>query len=122
MATQSLGTLASMVDSRSPDQPLSARTAARLLFGAIGLVAARHGVGVMQSTCAELVACDAAWATRFGTLPRGADGRVAEPMVLISGMARGILPMAGAERLQAALAFWASEQDPAVWQAMAPSD
>lgn len=124
MATpfQSLGTLASIVDSRSPDQSLSPRSAARLLFGAIGLAAARHGIRSMQAACAELVGCTEAWATKFGTLPRGVDGCVSEPMALIAGMARGILPMAGADHLRAALAFWACEQDPAVWRAMVPND
>ena len=117
-----LRALGRTVDDRSPDQRLSARSAARLLFGAIGLATARHGVDEMQRACAELVRHDAAWTTKFGTLPRGPDGTVSEALSLIASMARGILPMAGAEHLRAALAFWASERDPAVWRQMAPCD
>lgn len=110
------------VHDRSPDQALTARSAARLLFGAVGLAATRYGVEAMQQACADLVCCDAAWETRFGTLPRASDGTVAEPLALIASMARGILPMAGTAHLRAALAFWASERDPAVWQQMVPHD
>jgi hypothetical protein len=114
--------LGRMVNERSPDQQLSARSAARLLFGPVRLATESHGVDETQRACADLVRCDAVWATKFGTLPRGIDGRVPEVIVLIAGMARGILPMAGADHLRAALAFWATEGDPAVWREMAPSD
>jgi len=35
-------------------------------------------------------------------------------------MARGVLSMAGREHTRAALAFWATECDPAVWREIAP--
>jgi hypothetical protein len=117
--------LARDVDDRSPhgrDERLSARAAAQALFGAIGLAAARHGVDAMQRACADLVRCQASWATKFGTLPRDHAGRVPEAMSLIASMARGLLPLAGADRLRAALAFWATEDDPAVWHQMVPND
>ncbi len=115
-------TLASAVNERSPEQRMSARTAARALFGPVGLASARHGVDAMQRACAELVACKAAWTTKFGTLPRDATGRVSEPIALIASMARGLLPLAGVDHLRSALAFWASEDDPARWQEMVPND
>lgn len=117
-----LRTLGAMVDDRSPDQELSARTAARLLFGAVCFVAARYSVQEMQRACADLVECSEAWRTKFRMLPRAADGNVAESVVAIAGMARGILPLAGADRLRAALAWWASERDPDAWRRMVPND
>lgn len=112
----------SVVDDPTPTPQLSARSAARLLFGAVGLVSARYGVAEMQAACAELVRCDVAWSTKFGTLPRRTDGSVPEAVSMIAGMARGILPMAGPLHLRAALAFWASERDPSVWRSMMPCD
>ncbi len=117
-----LRALALDVDDRSPAERLSARTAAQALFGAIGLASARHGVAAMQTACADLVGCDAAWASKFGNLPRDHTGHVSEAMSLIACMARGLLPLAGADRLRAALAFWATENDPAVWRRMVPND
>ena len=117
-----LRTLGSMVDDRSPDQELSARTAARLLFGAVCFVSARYGVAEMQQACAELAEHDEAWRTKFRVLPRSVDGAPAEPMVAIAGMARGILPLAGATKLRAALAWWATECDPDAWRRMVPND
>jgi hypothetical protein len=104
------------------DARMSARTAAQALFGAVGLASARHGVDAMQKACADLVRSEAAWATKFGTLPRDHTGRVSEELSLIACMARGLLPLAGADRLRAALAFWATEDDPAMWRQMVPND
>jgi len=108
------------VDVRSPDQELSARTAARLLFGAVGLSAGQYGLDETQNACAELVGSAEAWRTKFRVLPRLPDGTVPPALMLIAVMARGILPLAGPEALRAALAFWASERDPEVWREMAP--
>jgi hypothetical protein len=52
-------------------------------------------------------------------LPAQYDGRVSEPIQLIAVVARSLLPIAGAENVRAALAFWASEDDPAIWQRIA---
>ena len=114
--------LALAVNEHGSDIPMSAGSAARCLFGAVRLVAARYGKEAMQLACVDLVRCDAAWLTRFGTLPRGMDGRVPEPIALIAGMARGVLAQAGSEATRAALAFWGSEDDPAVWQSLVPND
>ena len=98
---------------------LSARTAAAVLAGIVGLVSRKWSTDVMQETCAELVRHDAAWITSFGSLPPGVDGSVTEATQLVAVVARGLLPLAGAENLRAALAFWASENDPAVWNQIA---
>lgn len=117
--TADLRARACAVDESGCDPSISARTAARCLSGVIRLVADRHSVDAMQRACADLVRCDAAWDTRFGTLPRGWDGQVPEAIELIAVVARGILPLAGSTNMRAALAFWATEDDPSVWQRVA---
>jgi len=108
--------LARLVSDRSTDRQMSARGAACCLYGAISLVADRHGMDAAQRSCADIVRCDAAWSSSFGTLPRGPDGIVPDPIRMIATMARGVLPLAGPDRTRAALAFWAVEDDPAAWQ------
>ena len=98
---------------------MSARTAAACLSGIVGLVSRRWGVDVMQRTCADLARHQPAWATSLGRLPTGHDGLLTEPIQLIAVVARSLLPLAGADRLRSALAFWASEDDPAVWNQVA---
>jgi hypothetical protein len=98
---------------------MSARTAAAVLAGIVGLVSRKWSTDVMQETCAALVRHDAAWSKSFVELPAGIDGRVTEATQLIAVVARGLLPIAGAENLRCALAFWASESDPAVWNEIA---
>jgi len=104
-----------VVEAPSEITRMSARAAARCLSGVVGLVARQWSVDVMQRACADLVRCDAAWQTQFGTLPRE-NGRIPPAIEMIAVVARGILPLTGAESMRAALAFWASEDDPAAWQ------
>lgn len=96
---------------------MSARTAARCLSGVIALVAREHGTVAMQRACAKLVRFSDAWRSSFGKLPVAfADPEaVDEAIEMIAVIARGILPVAGAANMRAALSFWASESDPAVW-------
>ncbi len=98
---------------------MSARTAAACLSGIVGLVSRRFGVDAMQRTCAELVRYQTAWSTSFGLLPIGHDGVVGESVQLIAVVARSLLPLAGPKNLRDALAFWAIETDPAVWNQIA---
>lgn len=98
---------------------MSARTAAACLSGIVGLVSRRFGVDAMQRTCAELVRYQTAWSTSFGLLPIGHDGEVSESTQLVAVVARSLLPLAGAANLRDALAFWAIESDPAVWNRIA---
>jgi len=97
---------------------MSARVAARCLAGIAGYVARRFGLDVMQRTCAELVRHAEAWTTRLGRLPHE-NGVVTEPTQLIAVVVASILPLAGEKNTRSALAFWATEMDPAVWSVVA---
>lgn len=99
---------------------MSARTAAAVLAGICGLISRRWTTDHMQRTCAELARCEEAWASSFGRVPVDAKSRlVTEATQLLAAVARALLPLAGAENLRAALSFWASEDDPAVWTLIA---
>lgn len=107
---------AAAVMAQSDDQSVSARQAAAILSGVCGLVARRTSVDEMQRTCAQLARMAPLC---FGRLPTDHTGRVTEAMALVAATARAILPLAGESNLKAALAFWASEDDPAVWNQIA---
>ena len=98
---------------------LSARQAALCLSGVTGLLATKTSLGTMQQACRDLVAFEPAWSSNFGILPTSYDGRVVQGVELLAIAARGILTLAGVENTRAALAFWASERDPAIWASLA---
>lgn len=98
---------------------LSARSAAAVLAGIVGHISRKWSADLMQETCAEIVRHEMAWKTSFGNLPVDVSGGVTEATQLLSVVARGLLPLSGADNLRAALAFWASETDPAVWNQIA---
>lgn len=108
---------AAAVTSPNAPQSLSARTAARCLLGVVSLIARTWDNDVMRRTCAELVRYDEAWGSSFGRLP-SVNGHVTEPMRMLSTVARGFLPLAGVDNLRAALSFWATEEDPRIWQSV----
>jgi hypothetical protein len=110
---------AQAVMTSSSETATSARAAAQVLSGIVGLVVRRFGIDVMQRTCADLVRHDAAWRTKLGSLPAGMDGRISEATQLIAVVGRGLFPLAGADNVRAAMSFWASEDDPAVWNQVA---
>jgi hypothetical protein len=114
-----LGNLALAVKVSTHGGRLSARTAAQCLSGVVGLVAQRFGIRAMQDACAELVRYDAAWDTDLGKLPRDYTGAVGEALELVATVARGVLPLSGATALREALAYWATESDPAAWMSLA---
>jgi hypothetical protein len=97
---------------------MSARTAARCLSGVVSHVDRQWSRDVMQRACAELVRCDATWSTSFRVLPSRVDTDLTSAVELIAVVSRGILPLAGVEAMRAALAFWATEEDPSVWVSM----
>lgn len=90
--------------------PMSARDVARELAPVIRTVANAHGASEMRQACAWL--SRAIWPT---------SGKVAVPMTCktrgpILAVARALAERAGYANVRDALAFWASETDPAVWQ------
>lgn len=107
------------VTAPSADVRMSARAAAACLSGVIALVSKRWSVDAMQRACADLARHEPAWESSFGRLPHGPNGAVTEPVEMIAVVARGILPLASEDSMRAALAFWASESDPAEWQRVA---
>lgn len=106
-----------VLDEPTDTMRLSARAAARCMSGVVGLVARQWSVDAMQRACADLVRCAEAWETKFGKLPH-VNGVVPPAIEMIAVVARGILPLAGADTMRAALSFWATESDPAAWQAV----
>lgn len=97
------------------DVRLSPRAVARCLSGVMALVCRTSTVYVMQRACALLVRDDEAWSSNLFVLPR-TNGRVDPVLEQIAVVARGILPSCSPEAMKSALAFWAVESDPAVWQ------
>lgn len=100
---------------------LTAREAARALVGVIGWVSHRSSTLEMQDLLAQLVRHDPAWepGAMFRALPLRYDGRVDELMALVASVASGLVPLFGVGPLRAAMAFWATETDPAIWQTVA---
>jgi hypothetical protein len=96
---------------RVPIGMLNANDTAAAIAGAMAYVATRFGFDAMQRSCVEIVRCKAAWSTSFGVMPIDETGRTPEAIALIAGLCRGLLPMAGASNMKAALSFWACESD-----------
>jgi len=94
---------------------ISALEAAHCLAGVMSWVHRGSGLDAMQRAAAELVRHEAAWGSKFSRLPTLADGTVDRDVALIAVLCRGLIELAGADHLRAALSFWAVEQDPAEW-------
>lgn len=105
-----------VVPPTADESTVSARQAAAILSGICGLIARRWDVETMQRTCAEMARLEP---IDFGRLPTQTDGTVAEPMALLASVARSVRSIAGEGNLRAALSFWATEDDPAVWNQIA---
>lgn len=99
---------------------LSARDAARALCGLAGWIANQRGVAGMQRAMAELARYEHAWSSKgpLRALPHH-NGRVDESVVCIAAAASTLVPFFGAGALRSAMAFWAVESDPSVWQLVA---
>jgi hypothetical protein len=108
-----LRSLAAPVNQPQPGKAtLGAKGAACALSGVVRLVTTKHGLGVMQRSCAKL----ALLGTPVGPAPGEATGEATE---LLAAAADGLAAVAGRDNARAALAFWACETDPAVWRDVA---
>ena len=87
---------------------LSARGVARGLWPYIYAASTRHGEDEMRRACAFLA----------GTTPDGWGAAETTLEISLASTAAAILRESTLENVRAALAFWASETDPAEWQAV----
>lgn len=74
------------------------------------------GIDDVQAACALLARSDEAWRPPLVTLPDHPSQGVTMLIRRIASFATGILNRHGPEAVRAALAFWATERDPARWQ------
>lgn len=108
-----LRSLAAPVNQPQPGKAtLGAKGVACAIFGVVRLVATKHGLGVMQRSCAKLALLGAPVASA----PGDATGEATE---LLAAAVDGLATVAGRDNARAALAFWACETDPAVWRDVA---
>ncbi len=103
---------------RRQDDHVSPHAAARALSGIMAIVSRQFGTAHMQAMATVLAGDAVAWDTRLCVLPRALGGGVDPALEMIATCACGVLPLAGAEGTRAAVAFWATERDPRVWQAV----
>ena len=104
----------------SPACQRSARDAARALVGIAGWLTRAKSLPAMQKAMGELAAYAPAWdpTAPLRALPV-VHGRVDEAVVALAAVSSSLVPFFGAKSLRAAMAFWATENDASVWQAMA---
>lgn len=104
----------------SPATSRSARDAARALIGVAGWISRAKSLPAMQKAMGDLAAYAPAWdaAAPLRALPV-VHGRTDEAVVAIAAVTSSLVPFFGAKSLRAAMAFWATETDASVWQAMA---
>lgn len=97
-----------------------ARDAARALVGVAGWLSRAKSLSAMQRAMGDLAAYAPAWdpAAPLRALPV-VHGRVDEAVVAIAAVSSSLVPFFGAKSLRCAMAFWAVESDPAVWQTVA---
>lgn len=98
----------------------SARDAARAISGLVGWVANRVGLIRMQEVFAELARHVDAWrpGNFMRDLPTGYNGTVDEYVAMVAVVSSSLVHAYSPANLRAAMAFWATERDPAQWQAM----
>lgn len=108
--------LVTMDEPPSPVCHMSARATARCLSGCVALVARRFGIPVMQASCSELAR---QWELNMSLLPTDETGYCHEAIQFLAAAAIGLRTLAGRDNLLAALSFWATERDVAVWSQIA---
>lgn len=98
------------------DITTDAGAAAARLFGVVRAACRDHGMEAVRQGCSLLARSDGAWRPPLVTLPYHDHPGVDESVRRIASFAAGLLNLHGAEAVRAALAFWATEEDPARWQ------
>ncbi len=97
----------------------NARDAARALTGLASWVVNRVGLARMQECMSELARYEPAWRAPFmRDLPTQYNGRIDEWVAMIAVVASSLAPAFGGANLRSAMAWWATEGDPAAWQAI----
>jgi hypothetical protein len=96
---------------------LSAREAARALAGVASWVASRTSVRDMHEVMMSLARYVDAWRgpSYLAKLP-AVNGYVNEHVALVAVVASSLVSLFGPRNLRAAVAYWASERDPASWR------
>jgi len=100
----------------------TAREAARALVGLVGWISQRSGAQAMQAAMVALASHNEAWDPSRGPLFRSlpaVNGQTDVNVAMIATILSGLVPQFGVRALRSACAFWATEADPAVWQAVA---
>lgn len=93
---------------------ISSREAAACMAGILSWIARRSGVAAMQAAATAIAQHEAAWTSQLARLPHE-GGVVDEDVEMLAVVCRGVIDLAGPDNLRAALSFWATETDPAVW-------
>lgn len=104
---------AAPVNQPGPQQRIGPRGAASALSGVVRLVAVHVGQDVMHRACAKLARSRVGWGDTTG------DDRLDVAISMLVAAAEGVALVAGYDNVLAALAFWATETDPAVWRDVA---
>jgi hypothetical protein len=114
MSADVIGTRASAPAARS------ARDAARALCGLVGWLTRTSSLPKVQTALAELARYAPAWdaAAPLRALPV-VNGRVNDVVMCVAATTSTLVPFFGAAALRSAMAFWAVESDPSVWQSVA---
>lgn len=109
-----------MASVASPLAIRTARDATRALVGVAGWVSRKTSLPVMRRAMGTLALYAPAWdpISPLRALPV-VNGYCDEHVVLIASVASTLVPFFGASSIRAAMAFWATEDDAAVWQAIA---
>lgn len=94
---------------------MSASEAACALAGIVAHISTTRGHAELQRAAAQLARSEHAWATALRDAPTR-QGLADESSALLMVVCRGLVEMAGVDHLRAALSWWATESDPAVWR------
>lgn len=93
---------------------LCARSAARALAGIAAIVSRQYGTEAMVRAMAQLAGDQAAWDVRMTRFRL--DPSMGPELEMVATAARALIAVSSVDAVRAAVAFWATERDPVVWQ------